>query len=147
MPTYEWTQAHPIDCSRQPSAWPCYERLDFSTCLSTARDQRGHLLCQQTESDQGKSVHDFDLPPKCLAYATYGLDRHKIAISKNNAGKTTAESVTYQCNQSEVPCPGLTATSSMGSHKHSNYLALLVTSQLAACSNHPSVVRGSHTSD
>lgn len=45
--------------------------------------------------------------PECLAYAAYGLDRHKIAFYSNKKGQVTAKAVTYRCDQSEVVCPGL----------------------------------------
>ena len=52
--------------------------------------------------------------PECLAYAAYGLDRHKIGTQTNNKGQFITKTATYLCSQSNVPCPGLVVRFSDG---------------------------------
>ncbi|AZZ75289.1 hypothetical protein CCX46_09045 [Pseudomonas sp. RU47] len=111
-------------CSNQPSSayesgWTNDTNEDAYAACGSFRIKKGfqdptvmeHLVAsRQLSSEQASRAIQRDVrtgDPECLAYAAFGLDRHKISFYKNKAGELTAKSVTYQCSQSDVPCPGL----------------------------------------
>ncbi|WP_085683135.1 MULTISPECIES: hypothetical protein [unclassified Pseudomonas] len=118
-------------CSNQPSSayesgWTGDTNEDAYAACGSFRVKKGFqdpsvmdrlVASHQLTSEQAaraieRSVQIGD--PECLAYAAYGLDRHKISFYKNKAGELTAKSVTYLCSESDVPCPGLTVMFSDG---------------------------------
>ncbi|SEN18547.1 hypothetical protein SAMN04487857_11193 [Pseudomonas sp. ok272] len=120
-----------VACTNQPSSayesgWTSNTNEDaYATCGSyrvTKGFQNPDVMNQlvsthQLTNEQGQRVEQHRVQigdPECLAYAAYGMDRYKTVIRKNNAGETTTKSVTYLCNKSDVPCPGLTVTFSDG---------------------------------
>ncbi len=118
-------------CSNQPSSaydsgWTSNTNEDAYAACGSFRIKKGfqdpavmnHLLAsnqltrEQAARAVQRNVQTGD--PECLAFAAYGLDRHKVSFYKNKAGELTSKSVTYLCSESEVPCPGLTVTFSDG---------------------------------
>lgn len=45
--------------------------------------------------------------PECLAYAALGYNRKGIGVKKNAEGIVIEKFVTYSCDDSDAPCPGI----------------------------------------
>jgi hypothetical protein len=72
----------------------------------------GWLTTEQADRAASANVQIGD--PECVAYAAYGLFISSYKVSTDLAKNEIARELTYRCENSEAPCPGVKVKLSYG---------------------------------